>query len=204
MWASARRPRRNRSTRSAASRSSFLTRRFPQLLPNGWARCTLAPARPTRPLPNTSRRSPRGRPRGAHRPGRSPRPDPIGSLSILTVSIGSPDAVLRTITLRRRCRSMPTYSDSTGVLLRLVVLEDPSFRSLLPWTKRGPLRHRCLCQRLPPRPAPGPVTPARSRESGFALLHPIKYVTTSLVFCRVEVASCRALFSCQGAWRGFR
>jgi Family of unknown function (DUF5372) len=30
MWASARRPRRNRSIRSLASRSSFLTRRFPQ------------------------------------------------------------------------------------------------------------------------------------------------------------------------------
>ena len=35
---------RNRSTRSVASRSSFFTRRLPQLLPSGWARCTVAPA----------------------------------------------------------------------------------------------------------------------------------------------------------------
>src|SRR5271163_3735087 len=40
-----------------------------------------------------------------------------GSLSIRTFSRVSPDSVRRTMTLRRRCRSMPTYccSCSTGV-----------------------------------------------------------------------------------------
>jgi dienelactone hydrolase len=48
--ASARRPRRSRSARSVASRSSFVTRRWPQLLPNGWARWTRAPS-PVRTSP---------------------------------------------------------------------------------------------------------------------------------------------------------
>ncbi len=46
IWASGNRPIRSRSARSAASRSSFLTRRVVNpLIPNGCARCTWAPSR---------------------------------------------------------------------------------------------------------------------------------------------------------------
>src|ERR1022692_3721300 len=114
---SARRPIRKRSTRSVASRSSFFTRRLPQLLPSGWARCTLPPhswiTSAAQYHPYVASKITSGcSPALANSVARV-----TGSLSIRTVSRVSPDSVRRTMTLRRRCRSMPTYccSCSTGV-----------------------------------------------------------------------------------------
>ena len=107
--ASARRPMRSRSTRSVASRSSFFTRRCPQLLPSGWARWTVAPhswitsAAQYHPYVASNITS------GCSPALASSAAKATGSLSMRTVSSVWPASLRRTITLRRRCRSMPTY-----------------------------------------------------------------------------------------------
>jgi hypothetical protein len=108
---------RSRSTRSVASRSSFFTLRLPQLLPSGWARCTVPPhswiTSDAQYHPYVASKITSGcSPALANSVAKVTR-----SLSMRTVSRVSPDSVRRTITLRRRCRSIPTYccSCSTGV-----------------------------------------------------------------------------------------
>src|SRR5581483_11475069 len=111
---SASRPRRSRSTRSLASRSSFLTRRFPQLFPNGWARWTLAPISSSTSAaqyqPNVASITTSGSGPAAATASASA----MALLSIRTLPKTSPAAFFRTITDRRRCRSIPTYCRSTG------------------------------------------------------------------------------------------
>src|ERR1019366_8935066 len=109
--ASARRPSRKRSARSSASRVSFFTRRLPQLLPRGWARWTLQPS-------SSSRSVAQYQPYEASRTTSGYSPAAVtarsnasrSSLSTWLTSRVSPSALRRTITLRRLCKSMPTYS----------------------------------------------------------------------------------------------
>jgi hypothetical protein len=105
MYASGRSPRRSRLASSVESRTSFLTRRVSQCNPSGCTRCTCVqlawsksaarrcspepPPGPVRPWPPPSRT----------RPGRSP-PAPRRAPG---------SSAMRTITDRRRCKSIPTY-----------------------------------------------------------------------------------------------
>src|SRR6478735_8430735 len=104
-------PIRSRSARSRASLSSFLTRRYSNALtPNGCARCTCAPrsrsASTAQYQPYVASSTTSG-----DSPARAITVDSIStSLLIRTHSNGSPSAVIRTITDRRRCRSIPTRS----------------------------------------------------------------------------------------------
>jgi hypothetical protein len=99
---------------------------------------------------------------------------PISRLSSRTVECVTPAASRRTITERRRCRSMPTYCRSTGVLFRRgwvgwetssVTTLDPSRRGEAP-TFRATIDHSDRWR---------PCAPhwRRSRESGESLLHHI-------------------------------
>src|ERR1700687_2656047 len=57
-----------------------------------------------------------------------------GSLAILTWDSCSPSGLIRTITERRRCKSIPTYSGFTGTFFRRggVAFVSPSFSTLGP------------------------------------------------------------------------
>src|SRR5581483_10642933 len=80
----------------------------------------------------------------------------IGLLSIRTLSSTSPAAFFRTITDRRRCRSIPTYSRSTGAsFLRRegVAFVGPSVFAL------GPSRPEEVPEPLTRLAIPAPVTP---------------------------------------------
>ena len=95
----------------------------------------------------------------------SPNPSATGSLSILTVWSFSPASSIRTITDRRRCRSIPTYCRSTGPPLLEVLVERPRVLTrsddpeagrtffLMPAPVIAPLRchHRPAGGRTPPR-----------------------------------------------------
>src|ERR1700722_13647096 len=102
-----------------------------------------------------------------------------GSLSIFEIFSTSPASFIRTITDRRRCRSIPTYccSRSTRVSFRFRVgLVTPSLLCTLgsrrreePWR----ITTESVITNLLHLGAPDPHHQARSRESGAALLHGI-------------------------------
>src|SRR5947209_13498096 len=112
-----------------------------------------------------------------------------------TVSSVSPAAVRLTITLRRRCRSMPTYCRSIGVFLprRGLVVEDPSVATLTcsgraeapPFFLTGALviTNRLLGVGVRPVHSTGP-----SRESDAALLHDIKGECSSGLLLRLVLS----------------
>jgi hypothetical protein len=106
--ASGSRPIRSKPARSAASFSSFFTRRQANpFTPSGWARCTCAPAAASvsaAQYPYAASSTTLGR-----LPARAiTRRSSAGLLAIRAVSSLRPSAVIRTSTLRRRCRSIPT------------------------------------------------------------------------------------------------
>src|SRR4029077_12913138 len=94
---------------SAASLTSFFTRRYRNpLTPNGCAKCTCAPhacstsTAQYQPYVASSTTS------GSDPACSSCSPSATGSLTIRTAESCSPDSDWRTITDRRRCRSIPT------------------------------------------------------------------------------------------------
>jgi len=133
--------------------------------------------------PNTSHRCSRGLPRHRRRPSRFARESWSGSFSTLTVSSTLPPSVMRTITDRRLCRSIPTYCRccSTGVSFRRfrVVLETPSVPCTLGSRRREGLRRFAgVCADLSIttsslRSAPGPAPRGAQSRGSVALLHDI-------------------------------
>lgn len=113
-------------------------------------------------------RAPPERRRGLEAGGGDGRGQGEGSLSILTVLSCSPSGLMRTMTDRRRRRSMPTYSDYTGTFFRRedVALDGPSAPTLGP-SRRGeapPFAAAiCLASQPAPRSSPDEAV-ARERQ----------------------------------------
>src|ERR1019366_231519 len=161
--ASARRPSLKRSARSSASRVSFFTRRLPQLLPRGWARWTLQPSSSSRSVaqyqPYEASRTTSGCSPAAVTARSNASRSPL--LTWLTSRV-SPSLLRRTITLRRLCRSMPTYCwGCILVLLRRGVMgfATPSVVAL-----GSPWRGRTLL--ISTRRFGGTVCPPTARHAG--------------------------------------
>src|SRR5438094_103619 len=125
-----------------------------------------------------------------------------GPLSILATSSTSPASFMRTITDRRRCRSIPTYCGCccTGVLLRLEGLgwEAPSVPALGPLRRSEAPLFAAITPPPTPRRSPSPriprTTPAHPQP-------PAKHIAVRTAALQQTLPEPRALINHQGRRR---